>query len=402
MIKKYLLSALIVWSVVAIIGLFLRYMQIWPVEANFSYWLHAHSHAAFLGWIHAALVVLLTYALHPSVLKSAFFKRLFWFSQLMVAGMLISFPMQGYKLFSILFLSLFLLGTYVWAWIYLKKLDNGKAYPFTFSYGKTGIFFMLLSSISPWILGAIIHFLGKNSVWYKLDIFFYLHFQYNGWFFFAVIALLIYRVERSGIILPQQPVKKAKKLLTAGVLLGYVTNVLWIEPPLYYNFIALISVILEAWGLWILLGVYKDLPEEWKQNNIDGWMKWIGAGFGLKVMFQFMASCPYLSMVAYIYRDFIIGYLHFVLLGVYSVFILWISLHLKLLEIKKSYINGFFSAWAGMVTFIFIKGFILWFGWPGHETVHLIVFVFTSIMVLFILLITKDAFKKLHTSQYSG
>ncbi len=402
MSKKFFFSALVIWSVVALIGLFLRYLQIGSVGVNFSHWLHAHSHAAFLGWMHAALTVLLTYALAPSVLSSKIFRRLFWFSQLMVAGMLISFPIQGYKFFSVLFLSLFLLGTYVWAWVYLKKINHSKSYPFTFSFGKTGIFFMILSSISPWILGAVIHFFGKNSIWYKLDIFFYLHFQYNGWFFFAILALLIFLAERSGIILPADLMKKAEKLLILGVLLGYVTNVLWIEPPLYFHLTAFFSVILEAWGLWILYGIYKNLPAEWKQNHVDGWMKWIGLGFAFKVIFQLMASCPYLSQVAYIYRDFIIGYLHFVLLGIYSVFVLRMAMELKILEIRKMYLNGFFLGWAGMIIFIFLKGFILWLGWPGREIVLHLIFTFTFIMVVFILLITKDAYKELHTSQHSG
>ncbi len=364
-------------------GLILRAMQIWPLSLPYDHWLHAHSHAAFLGWIHAALVLLLALALMSQLLDNRNYHRLFIFSQLTVVGMLISFPLQGYRKWSIVLLSLFLIGTYFWARLYMKGKNPGEEASVAYRFGKAGILFMILSSVSPWMLGPVMIFLGKNSIWYKLDIYFYLHFQYNGWFFLATLALIIYFFERRGIIFDRKVTVKALRFLFAGVLLGYITNTLWIKPPLVFNFLAMVSVILEGVGLWKL---YKLFRPHFGALDLDSYraklFQLVIIGLGLKVVFQFVASCPYFSMLAYTIRDFIIGYLHFVMLGIYSLFILLAADMLDIYRLRKKAMQIYLTGFTWMEFFIFMRGWMQWQKMPGFEKATLLIFISTAVMLL--------------------
>jgi hypothetical protein len=90
--------------------------------------------------------------------------------------MLVRFPFQGYALFSIVFSTLFLLASYWFTWFFIKyssktdkKLDSYKTL-------KIALVYLVISSTGTWVLGAIMTVLGPLSIWYRLAIYFYLHF----------------------------------------------------------------------------------------------------------------------------------------------------------------------------------------------------------------------------------
>ncbi len=392
-LRQYFFVALVFWAVIAVYGLILRWHLVKPLPINYFNWLNAHSHAAFLGWLHAALAVLLAYVFFPAFSEGKTFRRLYWFSQLTVAGLLISFPVQGYKTFSIIFLSLFLLGTYVFAWIYLKKSENAERFPGAYRLGKNAVFFLVLSSVSPWMLGPTMVMLGKQSIWYNLDIYFYLHFQYNGWFFLALLALLVYLFEWKGFVFPVRKIKLISNLLFWGILFGYITNTLWTQPPLVFNIVAMISVFAEGAGLWLL---YRELNPEASRifdRPFDKTLwKLIWLAIGVKIILQFMASCPYFARVTYHTRDLIIGYLHWVMLGLFSTGILFVARRVKMMYLDKKSFILFYAGMLLMEFFIFLRGTAIWRKWNLDWPFPLLIFLATFVMfigIVFIVVLWK-------------
>ncbi len=373
--KKFFAVAVWYWAVIALYGYLIRQHTYNPLPfiEKYAYWLHAHSHAAFLGWLHAGFAVLLAYVLFPEFARTQRFKYWFVIMQLLVAGMLISFPLQGYKAVSITLLSLFLVGTYFYARYLFAKNEFASRLPATTAFAKAGVIFMLISSLSPWALGPVMVFLGKKSVWYQLDIYFYLHFQYNGWFFTAMLALMIYLFEHNGVKIPENTWKKALMWLFAGIFWGYITNTLWIDPPLYFNIIALASVLMEGYGLWILFRFLKKhfhrIPLMPMQQKM---FKWLTGAIAFKVMLQFAASCPYYAELAYIVRDLVIGYIHFVMLGILSVALLLLAGYLKLFRLSATTFWIYFSGMLAMVGAIWWRGFSVWQKIPVTPTTNLI------------------------------
>ncbi|NPA45683.1 MAG: hypothetical protein GXO24_00535 [Chlorobi bacterium] len=402
-VRRYFYIALLMWALVATYGLTLRYHLWHPLPIKYAYWLHAHSHAAFLGWLHSGFMIFLAWAFLPDFMQSKAFRRLYAFMQLMVAGMLISFPLQGYKAVSITLLSLFLLGTYVWAWYFFRKNRFRETYPLAYVLARSAIIFMLISSLSPWALGPVMVFLGKQSIWYNLDVYFYLHFQYNGWFFMGMLSLLAYLAEREGKLrLSGATVKKINRLLFAAVLLGYITNTLWTEPPYYFHALALVSVVLEAWGLWWM---YRILKPHFHLFVRDAWERYlfrlILLGLAGKIVFQFMASCPYFSHLAYTIRDFIIGYLHWVFLGTYSVFLLYLMQREKVFSLRRWAFHVFFGGYALMLSLIFLRGTLIWLKTPVPQGMPAWIFWATAIMFTGILIIWYDAHRTLFGNRRS-
>ncbi|NPA43497.1 MAG: hypothetical protein GXO27_05680 [Chlorobi bacterium] len=388
--KRYFRIAVWFWATIALYGFLLRWHSYRPLPfiKNYAYWLHAHSHAAFLGWLHAAFSLLLAAALFPRTVESRFFKRYYLVMQALVAAMLVSFPLQGYKAWSITFLSLFLVGTYIYAWILFKRAENARRYPATAAFAKTGVVFMLLSSLSPWMLGPVMVFLGKDSIWYHLDVYWYLHFQYNGWFFLAMIALFLYLYERRGLVIPDRVWKQSLLWLFTGIFWGYITNTLWTEPPLYFNFIALLSVFAEAYGLWIL---WRHLRHRYP---LADWspgerlvFRWVLGAVAVKVGLQFMASCPYFARIAYTVRDMVIGYLHWVMLAVFSTALLLIARRMKVFRVSKVPFGVYFSGMLLMILWIWLRGTLVWMKIPVSDWVHaalvwLTLWTFTGVLMI--------------------
>lgn len=95
---------------------------------NFKYFLHAHSHTAFLGWIFNAFYAVFIVAFVPAQKQTSFsYRLLFWLLQVAVLGMLFSFPVQGYAAVSITFSTLHIFLSYWFALSFPdKKVGTGR------------------------------------------------------------------------------------------------------------------------------------------------------------------------------------------------------------------------------------------------------------------------------------
>ncbi len=396
-IKFYFKTSLWFWTIIALYGVLLRWHANFPLPfiKNYAYWLHAHSHVAFLGWLHAASVVLLSRVLLPEFSESRTFRFYFVFSQLMPAGMLVSFPVQGYKVVSIILLSVFLLTTYYFAYIFWKKNENQQKFPTTTAFAKAAVVFMLISSLSPWALGPVMVFLGKQSVWYHLDIYFYLHFQYNGWFFLAMLALIIHWFEKNNLKIPEHIWKKSLFWLFKGIFWGYITNTLWTDPPLYFNMIALLSVLMEAWGLW-LIGrfLFQNLHTVFSDKFSKRIFYWLVFAIVIKTGLQFLASCPYYANLAYSVRDLVIGYLHWVMLALLSPAFVYLAQLNGLIQLKKMHFGFYLTAVLSMILWIWLRGWLIWHRIAVPDWVNMMLLILTVWTFSGTLLITWYANKK--------
>ena len=94
---------------------------------------------------------------------------------------------------------------------------------------KHALWYMVLSSLGPWILGAIMNTLGAESIWYRLSIYFYLHFQYNGWMILGLLGVFIYVMERNEIEIPK--VTFNSFIWLVNLLRFRRVRLLWMGPP---------------------------------------------------------------------------------------------------------------------------------------------------------------------------
>ena len=196
--KFWLKISIINLLLVAVLGLLMRYKI--GFEFPFldqKHLQHSHSHFAFSGWISHTLMVLMIGFLEKriNITDTQFIKK---YNFLLIAnlicsyGMLISFILQGYGLISILFSTFSIVIACVFTYLYFKDLKLISEEDLSKNWFKASLFFNVLSSLGTFALAYMMASKNIHQNEYLSSIYFYLHFQYNGWFFFACMGLLFF------------------------------------------------------------------------------------------------------------------------------------------------------------------------------------------------------------------
>lgn len=392
---------LIYFLIVALLGGTLRLFVLMDVPVTYRFLVHTHSHIALLGWVYVALITLL-YKLYLEKENTAkAYRRIFWFTQITIVGMLITFPLQGYALFSIVFSTLFLIASYFFAWLFFTKTSLETKQLFSYKLIKSSLVFMVLSSLGPWALGAIMSTLGNTSVWYKLAIYFYLHFQYNGWFILALLGILFYFLERFGLFEKTVHHNQWLWLLNSSVVLTLFLSVLWVKPPVFVYILAGIGAVFQGVAfvvlfLW-LVPVWNDFIQK-LAPGVSWMLLWAGALLVLKIDMQLLSAIPYVAMLAYYIPDFVIGYLHLVFLGVVSIGLFAFLKQTSLLHIPALVFKLFIVAFILTETLLFYKGSAIWLRFSLFENYYLIL-ALTSLLFpvsILLLLFSQKRKTKMH------
>lgn len=376
--------SLVFFLLAAILGVFLRFLFVLDISVDYRYIVHAHSHIALLGWVYIALTTIL-YKLYLSPLgigKS--YRIIFWFTQLTLLGMLFSFPFQGYALFSITFSTLFLFASYWFTWFFMKNtpiaLKNTRSYKCV----KAALLYMVISSVGPWALGAIMNTLGADSVWYRLAIYFYLHFQYNGWMILALFGLLFFVLEQQKAHIPDKDFNGFFRTINLAIVLTFFLSVLWTKPAAVYYFLGGIGSLFQIMALGLLVRILINSGSS-LENVFSPFqkklLKTVGILITIKFLLQFLSSFPYFANLAATVLDFTIGYLHWTFLGVVSIGLFLFFGYFKLIRIPK---KGYYIYLSGFVLtegLIFYKAMVIWLGFTFFDE-YFIMLAIASVVVL--------------------
>ncbi len=366
-LRKHIVIALAYFLVVALMGVMLRLFFVTPIPLNYKYFLHAHSHTALLGWIYLGLTTLIYKIFLSEAEKSKLYKRIFLFSNICILGMLVTFPIQGYALFSIIFSTLFLFASYWFARFAMKHIPKHFKNRFSWKLIKTSLWYLVISSLGPWAIGGVMATLGPESIWYKTSIYFYLHFQYNGWFIFALLGILFYIFEENGIEFSPQKLKSFFLLLNFGVLLTFFLSVLWFVPPIVFYLLGLFGAVAQGLAfceLYLLLKEHFPFLKKSFGPRAYFLLKLAGGLLVAKILMQLFSAHPYVAKLAFQLKDFIIGYLHMVFLGIVITSMLAFLNYFKLLKLPKFFIWTFFFAFVTTEFLIFYNAFVLWLKLP--------------------------------------
>lgn len=354
-------TALFYLVIAALLGVILRMFAIVDVEATYKFIVHTHSHIALLGWVYLALTSIL-FSIGVNKQKKRKYQLIFWSTQITLVGMLIAFPIQGYALYSILFSTLFLICSY-WFYFFFKRNHCLKSATNSFKFINVSLLFMILSSIGPWALGIIMNVLGNTSQWYFNAIYFYLHFQYNGWFIFCLIGLFLYVLEQKNIKLSNQQINLFFKLLTLSCVLTLFLSLLWIKPHESIYILAGIGAIIQI-AAFIIFG-----HTLWKHANdikkifspfLRRVLLFISILLVMKVLMQLVTTFPLFVVVTTELIDFVIGYLHLVFLGIVTLTLFVLLDHFQLIKISKFWLVIFILGFILSESLIFYKGITFW------------------------------------------
>lgn len=312
---------------VAALGLLMRMKTVFPLPSlNQKYLLHAHSHFAFSGWVSHLLMVLIAAAVF-GVKNDGILPRKYQYiiaANLFAAyGMLISFFLQGYGLYSICFSSLTIFISYVFAGICWRDMAAQTICGHIGHWLRASLLFLVLSSVGTFFLAYLMTLHNTDTRLQLAAIYFFLHFQYNGWFFFACMGLFQHWRYRKGVFTTYA--KMAFWLFAAACVPGYLLSVLWWDLPGWLYAIVVIAAVMQGLGWWIWLRPLAIKVSLYK-HHLPAVAKWllvgIAAAVTIKILLQALSVIPSLSQLVYGFRPIVIGYLHLVLLVIITLFIL--------------------------------------------------------------------------------
>jgi hypothetical protein len=293
------------------IGLLLRYSFVGTPFGGFAYryWLHAHSHIMLLAWLFNAAFILWV----EKTFKSAVPPRyvgLFGALQVANAGMLATFPVTGYAAASIAFSTLHILLSFVVIALFIRDDRSSPAERETLLWA---VGFLLISAMGPFAVGVLMAKGMRESPLYDLAIYFYLHFQYNGWLTFILLtALYPFDKARASSARPNI------RLLGISTLLSFSLSALWLGAGRWLMVVGLFSAFLQVFAL---AGMFRAgsftlaslLKSGSRETRILTWLA--AAAIPAKLLLQVLSAFPAAVSWYYFDRSLPIAYLHLIFLG---------------------------------------------------------------------------------------
>jgi hypothetical protein len=289
-------------------GVVLRYMQLADLPFNYQYLLHAHSHFAFSGWMFLSIAFLIARLCGGGKLSVGFHWVLI-LAQVSAWGMLLSFSLQGYRAISITFSTLFVLVGFRMAYLVWKRKGLHIAVnPPARLLLNYALAFLCLSALGPFALGPLAALGMKASPLYQDAIYFYLHFQLNGFMELAVLGLLAGGLPMGSMMTGD---KRWLQIFTLSAIPLYAIFCLWSRPASPIWWIAGIAAGLHMLSWLIFARRYRHC---WIQMS---WLERVALlALTLKYLLQLAICFPPIGEWTFSNRNIIIGYIHLLTLGI--------------------------------------------------------------------------------------
>ena len=326
-LKFWLQFSLVNLFIVAILGVIMRY----KIGFDFpyfdqSYLIHSHSHFAFSGWLTHTIMTLMINFFQEKIPNFQLNKYL----KIIIAnlicsyGMLFFFIIQGYAMISIFFSTASILVSYVFGYLYLKDLKKIDSDLAAVNWFRAAVVFNIISSLGTFYLAYMMATKTAVENLKLSSIYYYLHFQYNGWFFFACMGLLFSFLNLKKSDNPFY--ETAFKLFAVACIPAYFLSLLWLEVPTWVYAIAVLAALIQVYAwfklLFVLIKVKMNILNEYAPL-LQTVLVIACVSLSLKFILQLSSTIPALGQIVFFYRPIVIAYLHLILLAVNSLFLLF-------------------------------------------------------------------------------
>lgn len=331
--------------IVALLGVTMRYKILYSMPfLDQKHLQEAHSHFAFYGWITNVIYVLILNYMHKINAQIDLKK----YEKLIVVNLIASFTMLGAFLYggyfwaSIAGSTVALLCSFVFFFFFVrdaKKIQDSSKFWFL-----AGLFFAVISSVGVFNLGYMMMSKTATQDLYLASEYYYLHFQYNGFFIFSCIGFLLFSMKQAGSGISEKQNKLIFWLLFVGCVIGYGLSVLWMKMPVSIFAVIVVATIMQTIGA-VLLFVF--IKKNWT-NLVLKWspmhrfvLLYAGFAFAVKIALQLGSTIPALNQFAFGFRNVVIAYLHLVLLMCIATFLINQILATHYFTITNKLLMGF-------------------------------------------------------------
>lgn len=298
---------------VAMVGVLMRYKIIAPLPGiEHRNLMHGHSHFAFGAWVSMSLFYLI---IEEFKLKIANINR--WFTWYYIAILLsfCSFLLFGYNTYSLLSIVHILLpmGFLVFG-IFKSAAFIPKLPKMALS---AGLIYLLVSQMGLLFLSYRMANPFGGQTTYLSALYFYLHFSYNGWFFFGILSLVLGSIKANNNLI------RAVWILILTATPAYLLSLLWLKIDFAYRLIAGVAAFLQlAAFAYIIKTLWSQIVKSIAVRITK--FLWLLAlvAVATKFLLQTFSVFPIFETIAFAHRAIVIGYIHLVLLGFVTLFLI--------------------------------------------------------------------------------
>ncbi|TWI78395.1 hypothetical protein IQ13_4080 [Lacibacter cauensis] len=337
--SKWARFALFNFVLLATLGVLLRYKIVFRLPfVEQKHLLHAHSHFAFAGWVSLALYIAIIYVLQPSEKKLRQFEWILVAQQMSSFGMLFTFPFTGYDTGSIAFSTASIFVSYAFTWLAIKEMLQQNINVIVRKFLITGLLCNVVSSAGTFILAYLMATRNLQQDLYFGSVYFYLHFQYNGWFLFTIVGIFFAALQQLITPANSKDLNRFFYCLLLALIPAWFLSLMWMRIPGWMYYLAVTAAVIQLPALGYLLQfVYRNRYAI--NSRLKPVVKWFwiiaGTAFALKILMQGLSAIPQLNTYAFGLRSIVIGFLHLVLLCFVSVFIVGWFFQEKLILLNK-------------------------------------------------------------------
>lgn len=330
--------------IVAVLGVLMRYKIAYSLPiVDQKHVQEAHSHFAFYGWITQIIYVLIIRYLH-GILSEQQLKK---YHTLLVVNAIAAFVMipsfiyNGYYWASIAASTVALLTSFAFFFFLLMDLKGKQDLVKPWLIG--GLFFAVISSVGVFGLSYMMSSGNMTQNLYLASTYYYLHFQYNGFFIFTCIGLLLHSLREIGAEISEKDNKLIFWLMFIGCVIGFGLSVLWMKMPLWAYVAIILGTIAQTIGS---VKLYMVLKKNWPKLvlNFSALQRfvlmYVGFAFFAKIVLQLGSTIPVLSQFAFGFRNVVIAYLHLILLMCVSAFLINQILATNVFKMTKPVTTG--------------------------------------------------------------
>lgn len=118
---------------------------------------------------------------------------------------------------------------------------------------KAALIFNAISSLGTFSLAFMMASKMMNQNFYLAAVYFFLHFQYNGWFFFACMGLLHAYMVKKKIAPSFKNSKTIFWLFFSAAIHGYFLSALWLPIPQWIYISVVVAAVLQCAAYAMLL-----------------------------------------------------------------------------------------------------------------------------------------------------
>jgi len=182
-----------------------------------------------------------------------------------------------------------------------------------------------------------------------------------------MIAILFRQLEDDGVDLPQKASLDFYYWINFAVIPTYALSALWIKPHLIIYVISFVSALIQIIAFIRFYPFIKKAFAKWKpklSKIVTQLYRLAFMIFGVKLIIQLLSATPLIANIGYKLKNyFVIGYLHLIFLGMFSLFFIGWHIHNKGYQVNKMAKNGLYLFMIGILLteiVLFGNGFLTW------------------------------------------